>query len=558
MVRKILGKITAPVRGLHQAAYLLAALTLASQILALFRDRVFAHMFGASETLDIYYAAFRIPDLVFALVASLVSAYVLIPRIARLGKVDARILISQTTSFLVVVGGLLCVALALFAPQILFTLYPGFAESNEKDAFVFLVRLLLLQPILLGASGILTAVTQIERKFFLFAMSPVLYNVGIIGGTLLLYPAFGLNGIGIGVVIGALAHVAIHIPVVMSARLMPRLMKPQPKLILEVLKDSAPRSMALLMGSVTLLVLSIFAARTGEGGIAVLTFASNLESVPLALIGASYATAAFPVLAEQLGSKKYEEFKATLTVAARHLIFWSSAALVLFIVLRAHIVRIILGSGAFDWDATRLTAAILAILVVALVAQGFVLLASRAFYAAERSWNPFYIQMVGLIASVLTTWMLLSLAAMYPVMTIFMEVLFRVEDIAGSTILFVALGFTIGQLLMGIVAFITLKEVAPGVSRSLIRPLFEGLGAAVLGGSAAYGVLTFMGTAAPLTNLFMVFTQGFIAGMVGLIVSAAVLVLLENKEFRELYATLKKLTSTRALSPSGNVLGGPP
>lgn len=558
MVRKILGKITAPVRGLHQAAYLLAALTLASQILALFRDRVFAHMFGASETLDIYYAAFRIPDLVFALVASLVSAYVLIPRIARLGKVDARILISQTTSFLVVVGGLLCVALALFAPQILFALYPGFAESNEKDAFVFLVRLLLLQPILLGVSGILTAVTQIERKFFLFAMSPVLYNVGIIGGTLLLYPAFGLNGIGIGVVIGALAHVSIHIPVVMNAKLMPRLMKPQPKLILEVLRDSAPRSMALLMGSITLLVLSIFAARTGEGGIAVLTFASNLESVPLALIGASYATAAFPVLAEQLGSKKYEEFRATLTVAARHLIFWSSAALVLFILLRAHIVRIILGSGAFDWDATRLTAAILAILVVALVAQGFVLLASRAFYAAERSWNPFYIQMVGLIASVLTTWLLLSLAAVYPVMTIFMEVLFRVEDIAGSTILFVALGFTIGQLLMGVVAFITLKEVAPGVSRSLIRPLFEGLGAAVLGGSAAYGVLTFMGTAAPLTNLFMVFTQGFIAGMVGLIVSAAVLVLLENKEFRELYATLKKLTSTRALSPSGNVLGGPP
>ncbi|HWH07311.1 MAG TPA: lipid II flippase MurJ, partial [Candidatus Paceibacterota bacterium] len=383
------------------------------------------------------------------------------------------------------------------------------------------------------------------------------YNIGIIGGTLLLYPAFGLYGIGVGVVLGAVAHVAIHIPVVFEAKLMPRLMAPRPHVIREVLRDSAPRSLALLMSSVTLLVLSILAARTGEGGIAVLTFASNLESVPLALIGASYATAAFPVLAEQLGSKKYEEFKATLTAAARHLIFWSSAALVLFIVLRAHIVRIILGSGAFDWDATRLTAAILAILVFALVAQGFVLLASRAFYAAERSWNPLYIQVVGLVTSLLTAWLLLYFASVYPIMTIFMEVLFRVEEVAGSSVLFVALGFTIGQLVMGVVAFITLRDVAPGVSRSLIRPLFEGLGAAVLGGSAAYGVLTFMGTAAPLTNLFMVFTQGFVAGMVGLIVSAAVLVLLENKEFRELYATLKKLTSTKALPPSGTILGGP-
>lgn len=557
MVRQILGRITAPVRGLHQAAYLLAALTLAAQVLALVRDRIFAHAFGASQTLDLYYAAFKIPDLVFALVASLVSAYVLIPRIAAGGKKDARILISETTSFLLLLGGGLSLVLALFAREFAFFLFPAFAASPDADSFVLLMQILLVQPLLLGLSGIFTSVTQLERKFFLYALSPVLYNLGIIFGTLVLYPFFGLSGIGIGVVLGAMLHLGIQIPVVLAARLFPRFMLPSPSRMWSVIADSAPRSLALLVGSLTTLALIAIASGLGEGSIAIFTLASNLQAVPLSLIGASYATAAFPVLAEQIGAKKYEEFRATLSAAARHLIFWSSVVLVLVIVLRAHIVRIILGTGAFDWDATRLTAAILGILIVALIAQGLVLLASRAFYAAGRSWNPFFIQVAGLMASVAFAYGALYLAATYPSVQYFLESLFRVEDVPGAEILFIALGASLGQVVMGVAAFATLRTVAPGVGRGLVRPLFEGLGAAIMGGSAAYGALGFMGNIASLSTLPSVFTQGVVAGMVGLIVSGAVLSLLENKEFRDLFAVLRKLTSTRALPPSGPILGGP-
>lgn len=557
MVRQILGRITAPVRGLHQAAYLLAALTLAAQVLALVRDRIFAHAFGASETLDLYYAAFKVPDLLFALVASLVSAYVLIPRIAAGGKKDARILISETTTFLLILGGGLSLILAIFAKEFAFLLFPAFATSPDADSFVLLMRILLVQPLLLGLSGIFTSVTQLERKFFLYALSPVLYNLGIIFGTIVLYPFFGLAGIGIGVVIGAVMHLGVQVPVVIGAKLFPRFMLPSPSRMWSVVADSAPRSLALLVGSVTTLALIAIAAGVGEGSIAIFMLASNLQAVPLSLIGASYATAAFPVLAEQIGSKKYEEFRATLSAAARHLIFWSSVVLVLVIVLRAHIVRIILGSGAFDWDATRLTAGILGILIVALIAQGLVLLASRAFYAAGRSWNPFFIQVGGLVASVGFAYGALYLAGAYPAVQYFLESLFRVEDVPGSEILFIALGASLGQVVMGIAAFMTLRTVAPGVGRGLVRPLFEGLGAAIMGGSAAYGALGFMGNIAPLSTLPSVFTQGVVAGMVGLIVSGAVLSLLENKEFRDLFAVLRKLTSTRALPPSGPILGGP-
>ena len=162
MVRQIFERIAAPVRelvmrpvrDLHQAAYLLATLTIASQILALLRDRTFANTFGAGQVLDLYYAAFRVPDLVFALVSSLVSAYVLIPRITGMDREVTRRLLSESASFLFGFGGLICAVLAFFMPQFLAFLYPSFVTSPYHGEFVLLARILLLQPILLGLSGV--------------------------------------------------------------------------------------------------------------------------------------------------------------------------------------------------------------------------------------------------------------------------------------------------------------------------------------------------------------------------------------------------------------------
>jgi putative peptidoglycan lipid II flippase len=547
MVRGIISRIAAPVRGLHQAAYLLAALTLVSQILALLRDHTFAHLFGAGETLDLYYAAFKVPDLVFALVASLVSAYVLIPKITNIEEKEAQKLISQTTSFLLLGGGIICGILALFAPQFLFILYPTFKHSPQAASFVLLARILLIQPVLLGLSGIMTSVTQTHRRFVLFALSPVLYNLGIIGGTIFLYPRFGLPGIGIGVVIGALAHLSIHLPIVAQAGLFPRLTIPSPKAMWEVVKNSVPRSMALGISSATTLALIALVSRTGTGGISVFTFASNLEGVPLSLVAASYATAAFPVMAEHVSKKRFVEYTGTITAALRHIIFWSAVTTVLTIVLRAHIVRIVLGSGAFNWDDTRITAAVLAILVLGLLAQGIILLASRAFYAANRSWNPLFVQFGDAGVSVAVALGMLRASQAFPQFRYFIEALFRVSDVPNTSVLFIAIGATVGQLVMSIVALMTLRVVAPGVARSLSRPLFEGFGAAILGGTAAYGALTIMGNIAPLSSLVAVFTQSAVAGILGLAVAASVLALLENQEFKDLYDSLRKIRNTRSL-----------
>ena len=527
----------------------MAALTLGSQILALVRDRIFAHTFGAGATLDLYYAAFRVPDLVFAIVASLVSAYVLIPRIAGGNKKEIRRLLSHSASFLLIAGGLASLVLYAWMPNLLGFLFPDLMAGSRAEEFVFLGRLLLLQPLLLGLSGILTSVTQVHRRFVLFALSPVFYNLGIIAGAIFFYPVYGLVGVGIGVVLGAVVHLLIHIPVVMVAGVFPHPVVPSMKLMWSIVRDSVPRSLALGLGAVTTLLLTSLAARVGEGSVSVFTLAGNLEAVPLALIGASYATAAFPVLAEEAKGKRSEAFRQTLLTAARHLLFWSAVASVLMIVLRAHIVRTLLGSGAFDWDATRLTAALVSVLVVGLAAQCFVLLASRAFYASGRSWNPLMIQAAGVIVSAGSAALLLAFSQEIPLLRYFIEALFRIEDVPGSEVVFIALGATLGQLVMGGVALATLGSVAPGVSRSLVRPLLEGGAAGIVGGAFAYNVLVLMGNIAPLTTLAAVFTQGLVAGMVGLTVSGIVLRLLANKEFEEVYEALKRLTSLKALPP---------
>lgn len=559
-MREIFERITAPILGLHQVAYLLAGLTLASQLLALLRDRTFAHTFGAGEVLDLYYAAFRVPDLVFALVASLVSAYVLIPRITGMDRESTRRLLSESATFLFGFGGLICVFLAIFMPSFLSFLYPSFVNSVHQDEFVLLSRILLIQPILLGLSGVLGSVTQVHRRFTLFALSPVLYNIGIIAGTVFLYPTFGLIGIGFGVIIGAVAYLSVNIPVVIGEGVMPKLRMPTFSLMLSVMRDSVPRSLALGVGSVTALALTAIASRLGTGSVSVFTFATNLEAVPLALIGSSYAIAAFPALSEASASEKRDDFTRILSSSARHIILWSVVALGLIIVLRAHIVRVVLGTGAFDWNATRLTAAMLAILAVGLAAQGLVILFSRALYAARQSWRPLFYQLAGCALTIILALILLPIGKEGVPSSL--AVFLRVGDVSGTGILFLALAATFGQIFLAVLSLFALRNIAPGLAGMLKRPLMDGCFAAVAGGAATYAVLLVEGGIAPLTTLMSVFTQGLVAGIVGLSVAGLALFVVENEEFRIVTSALARLLRvpnerSAVLTPSAEELPKP-
>ncbi|MEK7584935.1 MAG: lipid II flippase MurJ, partial [Patescibacteria group bacterium] len=384
MVERILNFFQRESSSLHEAAFLLGSLALVSQILALIRDRLLAASFGAGLELDTYYAAFRVPDLLYVSLASFMSVTVVLPfftkHLERGDRASAEHLMNDL--FRIFLGLMLTAIVILywFMPQILAWVAPGFDPAHQLE-LLKLSRILLLSPLLLGLSNLVATVTQSSRKFLLYALSPVLYNLGIIAGIIFLYPVLGLAGLTWGVVIGAFAHLAIQWPAFRRGPVSFRLRRRAPITNRAewrtVLLLSLPRTLTLSAHQLSIVVLVALASYLAAGSIAVFNFAYNLQAVLLSIIGVSYSVATFPALVRLFTNGNQKQFVEHLGTAARHIVFWSLPTLTLFIVLRAQIVRVILGAGKFDWADTRLTAAATAIFLVSVAAQSLILLFVR-------------------------------------------------------------------------------------------------------------------------------------------------------------------------------------
>lgn len=574
MVNRILSIFHKEIAGVHQAAFLLGAFTLMSQLLALVRDRMLANFFGAGQTLDLYYTAFRIPDLLFASVASLVSISVLIPFFSGMFGSDTennkentrKLLDSIFTGFIAIMVGASLIAFFLM-PYLVRFFFGNLGGEEAMVELTFLSRLLLLQPICLGISNVFGVVTQISKRFFLYALSPVLYNLSIIFGLVFLYPIYGIRGVVGGVVIGGVMHFAIQIPFVLKQGLLPRLtMRFDIKTILDVIKISIPRTITLSGNMLELIVITSFASWLVAGSVSVLNLALNLQSVPFAIVGVSYALAAFPTLSACFAKGEREKFMQHIVTAVRHVIFWSIPIAALFIVLRAQIVRTILGSGSFNWDHTRLTAACLALFVVSLVAQGLELLFIRAYYAAGRTAKPLVLNIISSVFTIGFPFLLLMAFNANPVFRFFIESLFKVEGIEGAAVLMLPLGYSIGTLLNALAFWIMFeydfgKVWAKGATKDgteggtesavaqsdrfaftpkVLPTLFVSIEAAVAGGFVAYLGLNIFDTVFDLSTLLGIFLQGFAAGIMGIAGSVIVFLLLGNKEIGEIYGALRQ------------------
>ncbi len=529
-----------PVRGLHQAAYLLAGLALLSQVLALVRDRLLAGTFGAGGTLDLYYAAFRIPDFLFATVASLLSLYALMPVLSRLeAESTSKMITFLRQSLLVFFVGMAAISgiVFLFAPWIVRLVVPGFASNPIAEAqLILLVRILLLQPILLGASNMLANLTQMRHRFLLYSISPLLYNIGIIIGVVFFYPVLGIAGLGWGVVLGAFMHVLVQVPYFAgepAGDWMP--MKELWKDLRNVFALSVPRTFALASTQISLLALTGIASVLAAGSISIFTFAYNLQSVPIAIIGVSYSVAAFPTLARLYARSEHAKLTEHVEAALRHLLFWSIPATVLVIVLRAQLVRVILGSGAFNWPDTRLTAAALALFVLSLAAQNVTLLIARTYYAAGNSRKPLWYGMVDIVVSIGSAILLAGLFHSSAGLRSFVEALLRVDALPGTTVLMLALGYALGSIGEAIVGYYFFIRDFSVPQKKIARLTFQSFGASVIGGFAAYEVLNALGSVFSIDTAIGVFSTGFFAGIVGMVVTIALLVMLKNEELNEVW-----------------------
>lgn len=529
--------------GLHEAAFLLAGTALLSQMLGLVRDRLLAQHFGANTSLDVYYAAFRVPDFLYASVASFVAVTVLIPFLLEHialehDKEKARHFIDSIFTAFIFGMVLVCVLAFILLPYLAQFIVPGFSES-AKDSFVQLSRILLLSPFLLGISNLFGAITQSLRRFFVFALGPVLYNIGIIVGIIFLMPTFGLVGVVYGVLIGALLHVSIQLPVLMSSDLTPRMsMHINRHVIYRVVSLSIPRTLALSATHLGTMVLIALASQIEAGSIAVFVLAMNLQSIPLAIVGMSYSVAAFPTLAKLWSVGDHDAFFEQITTATRHIIFWSFPAIMLFIVLRAQIVRTILGSGAFDWTATRLTAAALALFAISVIAQNLVLLYTRAFYAMGKTRITVYANVSGAVLIVGSSFGLLYLFSHQLTFRYFAETLLRVPDIPGTSILMLPLGYSVGMIAnLCFLAYAMWKRF-PKFGMSVKKAFLHSFTASVAMGFVAYHGLQVFASVVNTDLFWGIFLQGLLSGMIGICAGIFLLRLMENKELEEVWISL--------------------
>lgn len=536
MPKRILTFFNREFNGINEAALLLGGFAFLSQILGLIRDRTLASVIGAGPILDTYYAAFRIPDFLYISIASLASVTVLLPFLIEKMKGDdnntkARLFLNNVFSAYMLFMVLASIIIAILMPYIARYIAPGFSEA-QLSSLVITSRIMLLSPIFIGLSNLIGSVTQLFGNFFIFSLSPIFYNLGILSGIIWFYPIFGVYGLAYGVILGAVLHLLVQIPIVVRHGLFPKLtFNINWKEIFQVMRLSIPRTLALSFNSIAFIFLIAMASSIKEGSISLFTFSYNLQSVPVGIIGISYSVAAFPLLVKSFKAGGIEIYINYIIEAAKQIIFWSLPIVALIIVLRAQIVRVILGSNTFTWADTRLTAAAIALFVVSLVSQSLVLLFVRGYYAASRTKKPLIINVFSSFMVIIFAYIILYIFRNYPSTLASVEGILRVRGVPGTIMLALPMAFALGSLLNFFLIWMMfridfMKQKGSGLSKTF----FQSSLSALTMGLFAYISLNLLSNVFNLDTFVGIFYQGLFSGLIGISFGILVLFIFKNEQ----------------------------
>lgn len=530
-------------RDVREAALLLAVSTVASNLLALLRDRLLASRFGAGVELDMYYAAFRVPDLLYAFSLFFVASTAIIPLfLERVSDSEERAREFLDTVLVVFLVSVTLLALAAYVsmPFIVPFYVPGF-DMDKQQEVIHMARILLISPLFLGLSGLMSSILQSFRKFFVYAATFLFYNIGIIVGILVFVPLWGLSGLAAGVVLGAFLHVLIQIPSLLRTGFFPRIRIQIYSGMMDVFCRSFPRTVGLAMTQVTFVAITAIASTLGVGSIAIFQLSFNLQSIPLAVIGLSYSVAAFPTMAELIVKRERAVFFEHLVSASRSIIFWTFPVMILFIVLRAHIVRVALGAGEFSWADTRLVAASLALFAVGMVAQNLVALFVRAFYAIGNVRIPLAVNTFVLLVTITCAFFFVRILQEISTIHLPFFQMLRVEDVPQAVVLGLPFAFAVGALVnMALLGFYLRRM--DGSSAFRLRAFVPFLGemacAGLLLGVVSYGVLRILAPLFTTDTFWGIFLHGFLAGVCGIGTAMLFLFFCGNKELGEMQRAL--------------------
>jgi len=367
---------------------------LLSRLLGLAREIIIARQFGTSLELAAYLAAFRVPDLIFQLIAGGALGSAFIPTftgyLATGDERGAWRLASAIFNLLLILLSAIAILAAILAPWLATLIVPGF-DRGAQTLTAQLMRWMLVAPILFGLSGLVMGVLNSYQHFLLPALAPAIYNLAIIAGALFLapLPGVGVRGLVAGVVAGSALHLVIQLPMLLRKGLAytPTLGLDHPG-VHEVGRLMLPRMLGLAAVQVNFLVNTVLASGLGPQALPALNYAWLLMLLPQGIIAQAIGTAVFPTLSALAAQDEIEGLRRTFSYALRMVLYLATPAGVGLIVLRVPVVQALLERGHFTEASTDAVAPALGLYALGLFAHAGVEIVARTFYALHDTRTP--------------------------------------------------------------------------------------------------------------------------------------------------------------------------
>ena len=386
-------KTASPFASIARNTLIVAAAFGLAAAAGLLRNIILGRQFGIGADLDAYYAAFKLPDLLFSIVAGGALATAFIPVFADFLAADDRAgawrLASAVTNLVVLVVTALAVVAGLAAPWLVGrVIAPGFAPAAQAETAA-VMRILLVSTVIFGVSAVQGSVLHSFKHFLLPALAPVVYPLGIVAGALWLGPLWGTRGLAMGAVIGALLHLAIKFPALLHYgfhwRPVLDLRTPAMRHVLWLL---GPRLLDLGVFHVTLIMMTNLASRLGTGSVSALEWGWDAMQLPETLIGTAFGLVAFPTLAELAARGDLAGLRRTLSQSLRVVVALTVPAAVGLIVLGRPLLQLLYQRGAFDASSTEAVYVALRFYALGLVGHASLELVARAFFARQDTLTP--------------------------------------------------------------------------------------------------------------------------------------------------------------------------
>ena len=395
-------------RVIPQGAAVLSVLIFGSYVMGQVRDRIFARTFGAGSELDAYNAAFVLPELLLDVLVEAGLAAPFIPIFMRLRASDtdreeadrfARTILTGA----VAVMGVGAAVMFVFADATTGFIAPGF-DGTQRELYVSLFRVMLVTPVLFAASLTLGQVLLAEQRFFWYGVAPLLYNAGIILGTVLFSGSLGIYGPAIGAVIGAAIHLGSRFIGLRHSRFRIRLgWGARTSSVREFVRLMLPKMASHPVEPMTFLFFTAVASSLAAGSVTAVSFARNFQSVPVSLIGVAFSLAVFPRLSTAYATGDRRAFMVLLRTNLASIALVTSAAAVGLLLVGELAIRILLGGGAFDAEDVSLTATVLAAFALSVPFESLTHLLSRAIYATRHTLLQVLASLAALGVTVLAT-----------------------------------------------------------------------------------------------------------------------------------------------------------